>query len=840
MDTLDNPGWLLPSNYVYGLVSKKTSVKCGCQYYQLAAKNPVEAFLPLNRSMDTCLVVVDTYSPSLKCRFHLLAWVDSQQVHSEESQQQLDCRIAVALEVLLGLMDIAASEPSAAESALRRVVNDSDDVLRKFKCPECGKAFKFKHHLKEHIRIHSGEKPFEASRSSFIKIYACKAAMSNEVYTESKEKPVGSQDIFGSQEDSRSSVLRTSRGSSSSSATLLHCSPAKEGLRLIWRDIYVQQLPKIRLGRLTSLEGAAPTKVILDQVSGYAEPGQVTFIMGSSGAGKSTLLNVLTQRKMSEVRVYGEIAINNLLVKWGDIKRYSAYVQQEDLFIGEMKVLEQLTFAARLRMPSSSENVRKETVEEVMATMGLLSCRDTMIGGAYHGGISRGEKKRLSFACEILTNPPILFCDEPTSGLDSCMALQVVAALKVLACDGKTVISTIHQPSSQVYEMADRLVLMAQGQVAYQGNAADVEGFLSLCSYNRPMYTSISDHFMKVLSRGENEAEADYNKKIENIIEAFETSDIAKHVHYVTHVHMTSSGRAVKYDSGRKGYASPWLVQTWWLFMRSTHCIVRNPIVLRTRLVQICTVSLILGSIYYKSTLTERTLMNYKGSAMRASADMIYMFLFPCVFVFADELPVVVREYQANVYSPTAFFVAMNAADTTQYLVFPTLYSIILYSLAGYSKSLDQYFKFNLLNIVVATLSGSVGYAAGCICGTTAIATTFVPIIVSPLFVFAGFYIDLESIPVYFQMLPHLSFFKYAYEAHLIVLLSPVDTNDDCLGNKLLNSSWTTCTSQGEKVLKSMELDPSRYWVNVVILVSMMIAIRGIALLAFIIRIIRS
>lgn len=66
------------------------------------------------------------------------------------------------LEVLLGLMDVA-SEPPATDSAIRRVVSESDDVLRKFKCPECGKAFKFKHHLKEHIRIHSGEKPFEVS-----------------------------------------------------------------------------------------------------------------------------------------------------------------------------------------------------------------------------------------------------------------------------------------------------------------------------------------------------------------------------------------------------------------------------------------------------------------------------------------------------------------------------------------------------------------------------------------------------------------------------------------------------------------------------------------------------
>ncbi|KIH44570.1 hypothetical protein ANCDUO_25404, partial [Ancylostoma duodenale] len=83
-------------------------------------------------------------------------------------------------------------------------------------------------------------------------------------------------------------------------------------------------------------------KVVLDQVSGFAEPGQVTFIMGASGAGKSTLLNILTQKKMRGLRIFGEIAINNQLVEMGDMKKYSAYVQQDDLFIAEMTVQEHL------------------------------------------------------------------------------------------------------------------------------------------------------------------------------------------------------------------------------------------------------------------------------------------------------------------------------------------------------------------------------------------------------------------------------------------------------------------------------------------------------------------
>lgn len=89
--------------------------------------------------------------------------------------------------------------------------------------------------------------------------------------------------------------------------------------------------------------------------------------------------------------------------------------------------------------------------------MGLIECQDTLIGLHFTKSISLGEKKRLSFACELLHDPPIIFCDEPTSGLDSYMALQVIACLNHLAKqDGCTIIVTIHQPSSQIFEMIDK------------------------------------------------------------------------------------------------------------------------------------------------------------------------------------------------------------------------------------------------------------------------------------------------------------------------------------------------------------------------------------------------
>ncbi|VDO41042.1 unnamed protein product [Haemonchus placei] len=113
---------------------------------------------------------------------------------------------------------------------------------------------------------------------------------------------------------------------------------------------------------------------------------------------------------------------------------------------------------------------------------------------------SGGEMKRLAFASEMLSNPPILFCDEPTSGLDSYMAELVVTRLESLAGDrGKTIICTIKQPSSEVFRLFDKVVFLAEGRVAFHGAPDEAVTFFAKCGFMLPDHTNPADHFTDVM-----------------------------------------------------------------------------------------------------------------------------------------------------------------------------------------------------------------------------------------------------------------------------------------------------------------------------------------------------
>ncbi|PAV58042.1 hypothetical protein WR25_18809 [Diploscapter pachys] len=243
-------------------------------------------------------------------------------------------------------------------------------------------------------------------------------------------------------------------------------------------------------------------KVLLDEVFGTANPGEVLAILGSSGAGKSTLLNVLTQRNLDFIRVSGDIRVNGLRVDKEYMKKVSAYVQQDDLFIGSLTVEEHLRFNAVLRMNDRySDREQKRRVKQVISDLGLKSCANSIIGTRTRKGISGGERKRLAFASEILTSPPMLLCDEPTSGLDSFLAHQVIQVLKKLAeRKGMTIIITIHQPSSQIYHLFDRIYFMAEGRVVFCGTRDEAELMWTGLGLPTPLNFNPADHYISTLS----------------------------------------------------------------------------------------------------------------------------------------------------------------------------------------------------------------------------------------------------------------------------------------------------------------------------------------------------
>ena len=196
-----------------------------------------------------------------------------------------------------------------------------------------------------------------------------------------------------------------------------------------------------------------------------------------SGAGKSTLLDILAMRKTS-----GEIGGNVLFngVPGQDLKmllrRVTGYVTQEDIMKETLTVRETLSFTAELRLDPKvfSREQRDARVQTVMEELGISHRSEMRIGDAEKRGLSGGEKKRVAIGVQLVTDPSVLYLDEPTSGLDAYNSLSVMRLMRKLAQKGKTIITTIHQPRSTIFELFDRLLVLNKGETVFMGKAEDV------------------------------------------------------------------------------------------------------------------------------------------------------------------------------------------------------------------------------------------------------------------------------------------------------------------------------------------------------------------------------
>ncbi|HYG21123.1 MAG TPA: ATP-binding cassette domain-containing protein [Ohtaekwangia sp.] len=211
----------------------------------------------------------------------------------------------------------------------------------------------------------------------------------------------------------------------------------------------------------------------LREVTLAEESGNLIALMGASGAGKSTLLHVLNG---SEKPTSGSVLINGIDIH-RDPKRIEGvigFVPQDDLLIEDLTVYENLYFAAKLCFSQKTEAEIDTLVLKVLEDLGLEETKDLKVGSPLRKTISGGQRKRLNIGLELLREPAVLFCDEPTSGLSSRDSENIIDLLKELSLKGKLVFAVIHQPSSDIFKMFDKLLILDSGGFKiYYGNPVD-------------------------------------------------------------------------------------------------------------------------------------------------------------------------------------------------------------------------------------------------------------------------------------------------------------------------------------------------------------------------------
>lgn len=599
------------------------------------------------------------------------------------------------------------------------------------------------------------------------------------------------------------------------------------GILLSWSNLTVQVPAKKPRKCCPGGSGEPePAKKLLDQVTGQARPGELLAILGASGAGKSTLLNTLAFRNLDGLEVEGKRVANKKAVSTTSLTAVSGYVQQEELFISVLSVTEHLTFQSLVRMPKGlRKSERRERVEEVMKELGLASSADTMIGD-----LSGGEKRRLSVASELLTDPKLLFCDEPTSGLDSHMAASVVDLLLGLAAQGRTVVCTIHQPSSQVFATFDRLLLLAEGRTAYLGPARITsKDFFASQGFPCPQDFNPADHLISLLAV-EPGNESEDRARVALLCDAFADSELGKEVRAAVKNENEEAGEFTDDNDKISPYLATWPQQLAALAWRNWKTSLKNPLAARAKIGQAVVLALILGVVYLQQDMDQKGIQNVNGALFVLLTNLSFGNIFAVVNIFCSELPIFKREHYGGMYRVDAYFIAKQLVDLPLYLVEPVILTSILYWMVGLNPDVLRFITACGIVLLVTQVVLSVGYFLSCLSPNVDVALAIAPVVIIPFMLFGGFFLNSDSVPVWLSWLKWVSWFIYSYEALLVNQWSGVE------GIACNPDAPNACLSSGEEVLQWLSFKEENFGRDIGVLLLLAVVIRLMAYLALVFR----
>ena len=542
---------------------------------------------------------------------------------------------------------------------------------------------------------------------------------------------------------------------------------------------------------------------VLKSISTGFEPGLLNVIMGPSGSGKTSLLNLMARRLHSTLltryQITGDMLINGAVPSASVIGSICAYVcQDDDALLPYLTVRENLHFAAGLRLPSHlTKREKLQRAESVLLKMGLRDCADTLVGSELVKGISGGEKRRVTIAIQILTDPRVLLLDEPTSGLDAFTASSIMDVLRGLAQEGRTLILTIHQSRSDLFRHFGHVLLLARGGFpVYAGPGSRMlEHFASL-GHSCPPATNPADFALDLITVDlqQSHREEASREKVRSLITSWTDSSAP--------VRRTTSRIATPAELGSFARSmTPFRIAFPLLLHRSFINFRRNPPSIIARTTQVLGFGVIL-TLFFAPLKSDYISIQTRLGFIQEMAALYFVGMLQNVAVYPDEKAVFYREHDDGAYPVSAFFLQYTLAEIPFEVVTSLIFAVLTVLAAGLPRSVSVFFivAFNCFSIV--SCGESIGIMFNTLVTHTGFAVNLTSVILSIATIMGG--IMALDIPSFLQAFNHLSPIKWALGNLAMYTLSGIKFScpDE---QKLPNGQCPIST--GEEVLSLYNLE---------------------------------
>ncbi|GAB0089083.1 ATP-binding cassette sub-family G member 4 [Sergentomyia squamirostris] len=525
--------------------------------------------------------------------------------------------------------------------------------------------------------------------------------------------------------------------------------PSREPVDIQFKDVTYSVNVGFRKGK----------KEILHKVNGKFPGGQLIAIMGPSGAGKSTLLDVLSGYKKSNVN--GAVYVNGRIRNLASFRKMTCYITQDDHLQVLLTVLENMRIAADFKLgPNYPVQEKDARIEDILTVLGLYEHQFTLAGR-----LSGGQKKRLSIALELISNPTIMFLDEPTTGLDSFSCTQVVDLLKTLASQGRTIICTIHQPSAKLFAEFDQVYVLSLGECLYQGSTGNLVPYLHSIDLPCPKYHNPADYIIE-LACGEHG-----DDKIQHMVNGMGNGECLDWFGDPSKVLKLETLR-MKYPIQRPTKENTILQATnHWnqlktLLRRGIIRGKRDTTLTHLRIGVNIIVAAMLGFLFIEGgNEGSRVLDNYNlmfANLMHHSMTTMML----TVLTFPTEMAILRKEHFNRYYSLKSYYASVTLLDIPMVSFCCLIYTVIVYFLSYQPPEFFRFSMFFTISLLVAFVAQSIGLMVGA--WFNVVNGTFIaPVSSIPMMMFAGFGVTLRDLPPYLKWGSYISYLRYGLEGYV-------------------------------------------------------------------------